>query len=106
MEAQCKSDGTFCVAAQTAFTQADIPYLADHADDIIEQRYPGAREAFARLGRALPKTVHRVVSIARATNQLHYRPQENFAEFLERLKHLGTGAQLSRFSLAPSGLSM
>lgn len=106
VEAQCKSDGTFCVAAQTAFTHADIPYLADHADDVIEQRYPGAREALARLRRALPKTVHRVVSIARATHQLHYWPQENFAEFLERLKHPGTGTQLSRFGSAPSGLSM
>jgi len=106
VEAQSRSVGTFCVAAQTAFTHADMPYLAEYADDVIEQRYPGAQAAFARLGRALPKTVHRVVSIARATQQLHYRPQENFAEFLERLQHPGIGAQLSRFGSAPSGLGI
>jgi UDP-glucose 4-epimerase len=105
VEAQSRSDGTFCVASQTSFTQADIPYLAECADEVIEQRYPGAREAFARLGRSLPKTVHRVVNIARATHQLHYRPQENFVEFLERLNHPGTGAHLSRFGSASSGLS-
>ena len=98
VESQYTSEGTFCVAAQTSFTRADIPYLAEYADDVIEQRYPGARVAFARIGRSLPKTVHRVVSIARATHQLHYRPQENFAEFLERLKYTGTGAPMSRFA--------
>jgi UDP-glucose 4-epimerase len=106
VEAQSKSDATFCVAAQTAFTQADIPYLADHADDVIEQRYPGARAALARLGHRLPKTVHRVVSIARASQQLHYRPKENFAEFLERLKPPSTGAQLSLLGLTNNHVSL
>jgi UDP-glucose 4-epimerase len=94
VEAQSSSEGTFCVASQTFFTQADIPYLAEYADDVIEQRYPGARKAFARLGRSLPKTLHRVVGIARASHHLHYRPQENFAEFLERLHHNSIGEAL------------
>jgi UDP-glucose 4-epimerase len=105
VEARSSSEGTFCVASQTSFTQADIPYLAEYADDVIEQRYPGARKAFARLGCALPKTLHRVVSIARATHYLHYQPQENFAEFLERLNHTGTGADRSRLGSTPLGVS-
>jgi UDP-glucose 4-epimerase len=105
VEAQGSSDGTFCVASRTRFTRADLSYLTEYADDVIEQHYPGAREVFARFGRSLPKRVHRVMSIARATHHLRYQPQENFAEFLERLNHTGTVAPLSQFSSVPSGLS-
>lgn len=81
-EARKFSAQVFCIASRTRFTDADFPYLMGQADEVIEQRYPGARAACAQFGRSLPKTVHRVVSIKRAEKQLRYDPQWNFEVFL------------------------
>jgi nucleoside-diphosphate-sugar epimerase len=75
----------FCIASRARFGAADVSELSTAADEVIEERYPGAKAALAAYGCALPKRLHRVVSIAKATAAIGFQPEQNFERFIELL---------------------
>jgi nucleoside-diphosphate-sugar epimerase len=75
----------FCIASRVRFDAVDAPELSTAADEVIEERYPGAKAALATCGWALPKRLHRVVSIAKASAAIGYQPEQSFERFIKLL---------------------
>jgi UDP-glucose 4-epimerase len=70
------------VVARTPFQREDVRRLAVDAAEVIHERVPGAVELFERRGWSLPRTIDRVYDGARAEQELGFRPQRNFADFV------------------------
>ncbi|MFB5089483.1 NAD(P)-dependent oxidoreductase [Psychrobacillus sp. PGGUH221] len=77
---------TFCISSKVPFNKEDCEKLITEADEVIERYYPGTKSLFYSLGKELPKSVHRIVSIERAETELGYSPIFNFDLFLAELE--------------------
>ncbi|WP_411501452.1 NAD-dependent epimerase/dehydratase family protein [Bacillus thuringiensis] len=75
---------TFCISSKVPFNKGDCEELIRQADLVIERYYPGVTNLFATLGRKIPKSIHRIVDIQRAEEELDYSPVYNFDLFLQQ----------------------
>jgi nucleoside-diphosphate-sugar epimerase len=73
----------FNISARSPFTPGDCTALLTDAASVIRSYYPGIDEIFSERGWQLPRSIDRVYAIEAATGRLGYRPNVNFAEFLE-----------------------
>ncbi len=75
----------FVVSAATPFKPEDVDELVRDAPSVLQRRSPELVEAFARRGWRLPATIDRVVSPARAMNDLGWQPRHGFDDVLKML---------------------
>lgn len=76
---------TFVVSAATPFQREDLAALKADAPRVLGQRAPALVAAFAARGWALPRSIDRVYSPARALAALGWRPRHGFESVLEDL---------------------
>ncbi|SDB13412.1 Nucleoside-diphosphate-sugar epimerase [Agrobacterium fabrum] len=93
----------YIVSASTPFFADDCDALAKDAPSVLRQRTPGLADAFAQEGWALPTTIDRVYSPARAVDGLGWISRFGFEEVLAQLARrslevLPAGANISRKS--------
>ena len=75
----------FVLSGATPFQPADVVTLKHDAPAVLRQRAPALVAAFAQRGWALPAGIDRVVSPARAMQQLGWQPRHGFDEVLRQL---------------------
>ncbi|HSW03695.1 NAD-dependent epimerase/dehydratase family protein, partial [Aquabacterium sp.] len=73
------------VSGATPFEPGDARALLHDAPALLRQRAPALAEAFAQRGWALPATIDRVYSPARAIAELGWAPRFGFDEVLRQL---------------------
>ncbi|MFP4056227.1 MAG: NAD-dependent epimerase/dehydratase family protein [Candidatus Brocadiia bacterium] len=76
-------DETFVIAAKTPFTRDDGPALAEDAPAVVLEHFPEAAK-LEELGIELPQHIRRCYAIDKAEKLLGYKPQHNFAQWLQR----------------------
>ncbi|MCU5237116.1 NAD(P)-dependent oxidoreductase [Bacillus cereus] len=76
----------FCISSKVPFCEDDCEELIGRAHIVIERYYPGTTELLATLGRKVPRSIHRIVNIKRAEEELGYVPIYNFDLFLQESK--------------------
>jgi UDP-glucose 4-epimerase len=79
----------FVISGATPFVHDDLPALYADAPAVLRRRAPALVEAFHRRGWALPASIDRVCSAARAQHVLGWRPQHGFEEVLAILDRGG-----------------
>ncbi|MCZ7911014.1 hypothetical protein O9X94_16960 [Agrobacterium leguminum] len=93
----------YIISAITPFSADDCDSLAKDAASVLRQRTPALADAFAQKGWALPETIDRIYSPARATEGLGWTSRFGFGEVLAQLDRrslevLTMGANISRKS--------
>jgi len=83
LESQARHEA-FVITAKIPFTCEDADALANDARPVILRYFPRAK-GLEDLGVALPQTITRWYSIAKAERELHYQPKLNFGEWVERM---------------------
>lgn len=74
---------TFVISAATPFLREDLPDLKADAPGVLARRAPALVAAFAARGWALPPSIDRVYSPARALAALGWRPRHGFEAVLQ-----------------------
>lgn len=75
----------YVLSGATPFHPADATRLKADAPAVLRQRAPALAAAFAQRGWALPASIDRVYSPARAIQALGWQPRHGFAEVLRQL---------------------
>ncbi len=88
---------TFVISAATPFLREDLAELKCEAPGVLVRRAPALVAAFVARGWALPRSIDRVYSPARALAALGWRPRHSFESVLQAF------AEGSPEVLAPSG---
>lgn len=93
----------YIISAATPFTADDCDALARDAPSVLRLRSPALADAFAQQGWALPMTIDRIYSLARAAKGLGWTSRFGFEEVLAELARrslevLPVGASISRKS--------
>lgn len=93
----------YIISAATPFTADDCDALSRDAPSVLRQRSPALADAFAQQGWALPMTIDRIYSPARAAKGLGWTSGFGFEEVLAELARrslevLPLGAGISRKS--------
>ncbi len=93
----------YIISAATPFSADDCDILARDAASILRQRTPTLAAAFAQMGWALPATIDRIYSPARAAEGLGWTSRFGFEEVVAELARrslevLPAGANISRKS--------
>jgi nucleoside-diphosphate-sugar epimerase len=78
--------GVFIISAPTPFARADAAALKADAATVISRLYPDATALYARRGWSLPKSISRVYDSSRASQQLGFVCQVDFAAILDVLR--------------------
>lgn len=76
---------TFVISGTTPFFPEDTEELLSDAPAVLKRRAPGLVEAFRRRGWALPESIDRVYSPARAMEKLSWMPRFGYSEVLKML---------------------
>lgn len=77
--------GRYIVSATTPFTQADLMELRRDARAVVKRLVPRYEEAYAPRGWSMFRSIDRVYVNSRATTELGWRPQHDFARLIDRL---------------------
>ena len=93
----------YIISATTPFSADDCDSLAEDAASVLRQRTPALADAFTQREWALPATIDRIYSPARATEGLGWTSRFGFGEVLAQLDRgslevLPVGANISRKS--------
>lgn len=93
----------YIISATTPFSADDCDSLAKDAASVLRQQTPALADAFAQRGWALPETIDRIYSPARAAEGLGWTSRFGFGEVLAQLDRrslevLPMGANISRKS--------
>ena len=93
----------YIISATTPFSADDCDSLAEDAASVLRQRTPALAEAFTQREWALPETIDRIYSPARAAERLGWTSRFGFGEVLAQLDRrslevLPVGANISRKS--------
>jgi UDP-glucose 4-epimerase len=81
--------GRYVVSATTPFTPDDLGDLATDAPAVINRRFPGIGDDYARRGWRLPPTLDRVYSNARARRELGWAPRYDFPTVVDLVRTTG-----------------
>ncbi len=76
----------FVVSGATPFGREDCDGLANAAPDVIRARVPHLAQEFDRLGWALPRSIDRVYSSAKAQAALGWEPRWGFEEVIAQFE--------------------
>lgn len=74
---------TYVISAATPFLREDLAALKNDAPGVLARRAPALVAAFAARGWALPRSIDRVYSPARALAALGWRPRHGFESVLQ-----------------------
>jgi len=75
--------GRYIVSATTPFLQGDVHNIRRDAADVIEERVPGTRAAFEKVGWQMYDSVDRIYVNAKARRELGWRPRNDFSNIVE-----------------------
>lgn len=78
--------GRYIVSTTTPFDRGDAAELIRDAPSVVARRFPDQPELYARTGWAMPASIDRVYSNARACAELGWTPRFGFAQVLESLR--------------------
>ncbi|MGE5221686.1 MAG: NAD-dependent epimerase/dehydratase family protein [Omnitrophica WOR_2 bacterium] len=78
--------GRYILSATTPFLPEDLPYLRDHAPQVLKKRVPEYEEEYARRGWKMFPGIDRVYVNERARSDLGWQPVYDFRYVLDRLK--------------------
>lgn len=78
--------GLYVVSAPTPFAREEAAALKVDAASVIERRFPGASEVYAKRGWALPTSIGRVYDSTRIERDLGFRCRTDFAAVLAVLR--------------------
>jgi UDP-glucose 4-epimerase len=76
----------YIISATTPFTPADLPDLRADAARIVSQRVPGFEAEYTRRGWKMLPQIDRIYVNAKARQELHWEPRQNFASIITRLQ--------------------
>lgn len=72
----------FNISNDTPFQVTDLEDLKTNAEEVILKYYPMARDIYQRNNWTFPTSIDRVYVIDKAKWMLHYRPGNNFLEYI------------------------
>lgn len=96
----------YVISGATPFRRADLQALKADAPALLRQRAPALAQAFAERGWALPASIDRVYSPARAMQELGWQPRLGFASVLRQLDDESSEVLPAGFMVAESGLCL
>lgn len=80
---ELKGYHVFNISSQPPFIEEDCETLFTDPWQLIDKKFPGARELYLRNGWEFLQPIDRVYVIDKARSLLGYAPKENFSELLE-----------------------